>query len=88
MTQQKLCPKCGTPVVVSVGRPRANIDNLKVLGAFQATVSSERPKGSIAAAARALGLPPGTVWDRLAEIGALKRGTRAASKEAEQVRGE
>jgi len=74
MSRQMVCPNCHNPVGKPIGRPRANIDNEKVLAAFRTSVSGERPRGNVAAAAKTLGLPRGTVWSRLVELGAIKKG--------------
>lgn len=67
------CPHCGKPIGKGIGRPRLDIDDQKVLDAFQGTITAERPKGNVAAAAKLLRLPRGTVWGRLAELGALNK---------------
>lgn len=66
------CSYCGKPIGKGIGRPRLNIDDQKVLGVFQSTITAGRPKGNVAASAKLLKLPRGTVWGRLAELGVIK----------------
>lgn len=48
----------------TLGRPRRQIDVEKVYDAY-------RRHRTVRGAARELGLPPGTVWDRLKQMGVL-----------------
>ncbi len=54
----------------TLGRPRRQISVEKVYDAF-------REHGSVRAAARDLGIPPGTVWDRLHEAGLVPKQTKS-----------
>ena len=61
-----ICPNCGEEMGTQRGgRPRREIPVQPLLDAYQRT-------SNVRAVAREFGLPPGTVWHRLNDAGALK----------------
>ena len=62
---KRTCPHCGESLQGMLGgRPRRDVDVPRLLDAYKRTQC-------VRAAAREVGVPPGTVWHRLRDAGAL-----------------
>lgn len=81
------CPNCGFELLAArqatgrrAGRPRRDVPVAKLSDAYHRT-------GSVRAAARAVGIPPATAWDRLKAAGLLHQAREAVIADLERPGG-